>query len=602
MAAVPVQTFHKKRAVADKKEPEVAELPEVLRKFLPDQLEISGWEDLELYFSNLQGRLLETKEELEQWLFDFSELSSFIAENYAWRYIRSSVNTRDEAAQKAYEFFVTEIEPRMSSVQDKLNRKLLEAPALDDFMNSLDPERHKAYSLYLKQIRVQVELFRESNIPVLKEEKIEIQKFAEIAGAMMISFRGEEMTLHKALVYLQENDRKVREEVLKLVNERRFQDVDKLNDLFNRLIALRSQIAGNAGFGDYTGYMFAYLCRFDYTPDDCMAFHSSIEQEIVPLVESFQKDRKESLGLEVLKPWDLEVDPTGKPPLKPFDSAKLLVENSIRCFYSIHPYFGRTLELMRDNGKMDLEARKGKAPGGYNYPLFETGLPFIFMNAVGTLRDVITLVHEGGHAVHAMLSHPLEFSSFKETPSEISELASMGMELISMEHWEHFFQNPEDLKRARLNHLESILSILPWVAAIDQFQHWIYSHPSQTTQERTHCWEQLMERYSGKVVDFSDLKKFRGHSWQKQLHLYQVPFYYIEYGFAQLGAIALWRNYLQQPDLALRQYMDTLKLGYTRPLKELYQTAGIRFDFSREYIRELALFVKDRISIISAGN
>ncbi|RYE28105.1 MAG: M3 family oligoendopeptidase, partial [Sphingobacteriaceae bacterium] len=302
--------------------------------------------------------------------------------------------------------------------------------------------------------------------------------------------------------------------------------------------------------------------------------------------------RKAALNLETLKPWDTEVDISGKPALKPFENGQQLIGKSIRCFNNISPDLGEKLNTMREYGLFDVESRKGKAPGGYNYPLAETGAPFIFMNSAGTFRDLTTMVHEGGHAIHTFLTADLELNDFKHCPSEVAELASMSMELLSMDHWDVYFDNEEDLKRAKRDQLFDVLKTLPWVAVVDQFQHWIYTNPDHTTEQRTEAWIQIFERFGANFVDWNDHREAEENLWQKQLHIFEVPFYYIEYGMAQLGAIAVWKNYKENPEQGLQQYLNALKLGYTKTITEIYETAGIKFDFSEDYVKELAAFVR----------
>jgi oligoendopeptidase F len=348
----------------------------------------------------------------------------------------------------------------------------------------------------------------------------------------------------------------------------------------------------NAGFENFRDYMFAALGRFDYTPQDCFDFHGSISAEVVPLSSRILNERKRLLQLDPLRPWDLEVDLSGKPAPVPSTSGDNLMEKTIKCFQEIHPFLGGCMELLKTMKRVDLDSRKGKAPGGFNYPLYESGVPFIFMNSSNTVRDMVTIVHEGGHAVHSILTKDLEYTDYRNTPSEVAELASMGMELISMEHWDAFFDDPDALRRAKKQHVEKLIESLPWIAAIDKFQHWIYTNPQHTAEQRRKIWSEINTEFSGGVTDWSGFENAFENSWQKQLHLYQVPFYYIEYGMAQLGALALWRNYKNDPDATLSAYIEALKLGYTSTIGTIYKTAGIRFDFSREWIRELSRFAE----------
>ena len=293
-----------------------------------------------------------------------------------------------------------------------------------------------------------------------------------------------------------------------------------------------------------------------------------------------------------MKPWDKVVDPTSKAPLVPFTSTSDLIEKTIECFNRLDPFLGECIKTMRKIKHLDLESRVGKAPGGYNYPLSEIGIPFIFMNATSTLRDVVTILHEGGHAVHSIVTKDLELVDFKHTPSEVAELASMSMELISMDHWNVFFENEDELKRAKKEHLEQIIQTLPWVAIIDKFQHWIYENPEHPIEERKIKWNEIFSTFSDTMTDWTGLEKFKDYFWQKQLHLFEVPFYYIEYGFAQLGAIAVWKRSKEDPKKGLDGYLAALKLGYTKSIPEIYKAANIEFNFSQEYIGELIDFVQ----------
>ena len=291
----------------------------------------------------------------------------------------------------------------------------------------------------------------------------------------------------------------------------------------------------------------------------------------------------------------MDVDISGQPALKPFANGKELIDKAIECFKELHPYVGERLQIMKTNSLFDVESRKGKAPGGYNYPLAETGAPFIFMNSANTFRDLTTMVHEGGHAVHTFISSGLKLNDLKHVPSEVAELASMSMELISMDKWDVFFKNKDELKRAKQYQLRDVLKTLPWVAVVDQFQHWIYTNPDHTTEERTEAWKQIFKPFGNNFVDWSGYEQALGNLWQKQLHIFEVPFYYIEYGIAQLGAIAVWKNYKENPKEGLEAYLSALKLGYTKPIRDIYETAGIKFDFSREYVHELAEFISSEL-------
>ncbi|WP_295770311.1 M3 family oligoendopeptidase [uncultured Mucilaginibacter sp.] len=561
------------------------------RTYIPAQLEIN-WENLEPLYKELTSRPINSVTELEQWLRDRSELEAALEEDFAWRYIRMTCNTADEDLLQKFQYFATEIEPKIAPYNNELNKKLVE----NEYIDQLNEDK---YFVYLRSIKKSLELFREENIPVQTEIQVEQQKYQSITGAMSVEIGGKEFTLEQAGAILKDTDRARRQEAWEKITDRRLQDKKQLNELFDLLLVLRHKVALNANFENFRDYMFQALGRFDYTPQDCYDFHAAIETEIVPILREQAQKRQEALGLESLKPWDMDVDITGKPALKPFANGDDLINKSIQCFNAIDPYLGERLEIMKANGLFDVDSRKGKAPGGYNYPLAETGAPFIFMNSANTFRDLTTMVHEGGHAVHTFLTAGLELNDFKHCPSEVAELASMSMELISMDNWNVYFDNEEDLKRARRDQLIDVLKTLPWVAVVDQFQHWLYTNPDHTDTQRTEAWKQIFERFGAGFIDWSEHTEAEQNLWQKQLHIFEVPFYYIEYGMAQLGAIAVWKNYKENPQQGLQQYMDALKLGYTKTIKEIYETAGIKFDFSAGYVKELAEFVKSELDKIN---
>jgi len=554
------------------------------RTYIPATLEIK-WENLEPIYKELCDRPINSVDELEEWLRNRSELEAALEEDFAWRYIRMTCDTANEELLQSFQYFATEIEPKTAPYSNELNKKLVAS----EWVDKLNGEK---YFIYLRGVKKSLELFREENIPIQTEIQVEQQKYQSITGAMSVHIGDKEFTLEQASVFLKDVNRAKREEVWEKITARRLQEKDQLNELFDHLRGLRHKVGLNAGFENFRDYMFQALGRFDYTPQDCYAFHEAIRKEIVPILRAEAEKRREALRLDVLKPWDMDVDISGKPALKPFNSGAELVEKSIQCFSNINRYLGERLEIMKDNSLFDVESRKGKAPGGYNYPLSETGAPFIFMNSANTFRDLTTMVHEGGHAVHTFLTADLELNDFKHCPSEVAELASMSMELISMDNWNVYFDNEEDLKRAKRDQLFDVLKTLPWVAVVDQFQHWIYTNPGHTDEERYESWIQIYEAFGAGFVNWNWREEAENNLWQKQLHIFEVPFYYIEYGMAQLGAIAVWKNYKENPEKGLQQYLDALKLGYTKTIKEIYETAGIKFDFSAGYVKELAAFVK----------
>ncbi len=580
--------MHTRRANAINDYLMTADIQKIPRSFLSEDFSLTSWEKLEPFFKELLERPLTSKEDLEQWLKDMSELEAVISEDACWRQINMTCDTENKALEEAFTFFCMHIQPHIQPYADLLNRKLIESP----LTRELD---QKKYYTFLRNIRKSIEIFREENVPIQAEMSVLQQQYGVISGKMTVTVNGQEYTLQQAAKFLEDHDRKLREEVYRKINERRLQDKNELNHLFNSLVEKRDRIGKNAGFNNYRDYKFRELGRFDYTKEDCFKFHEAVKQHVVPLVDIIYANKRKKLGLDTLRPWDLEAEPEGIEPLRPFKNGEDLLKKTIACFNQLHPFFAECLKKMDQMKRLDLDSRKGKAPGGYNCPLPETGAPFIFMNAAGQTSDVTTMVHEGGHAVHSFLAHPLELSAFKEYPMEIAEVASMAMELFSMEHWDVFFGDHKDLARAKLKELEKVITIFPWIATIDKFQHWIYENPSHHENERSEKWIEILNEFSSSEVDCSGLEEYRKFSWQRQLHLFEVPFYYIEYGIAQLGALGLWKQFKEDKETAIQHYILSLSKGGTETLPELYSIAGLEFDFSPDHIRQLMLFVKEEM-------
>ncbi|MCX6331158.1 MAG: M3 family oligoendopeptidase [Bacteroidetes bacterium] len=565
-----------------------ADIQKLPHHFLPSNFELTQWESLEPYFKALVDREITDKTSLENWMQDLSELEAFVSEDACWRQIKMTCDTTDASLEAAFTFFCMEIQPKIQPYADALNKKLIQCP----FTSSLDQNE---YFTYLRSVKKSIDLFREQNIPLQAELSVLQQQYGTIAGRMTITVDEKEYTLQQAAQFLESEDRAKREEVYLKIQERRLQDKQAMHDLFTSLIQKRHQVALNAGFQNYRDYKFVELGRFDYTKEDCYQFHQAIKLHVLPIIDKIYERKKNKLGLTTLKPWDTEAEPAGTKPLRPFTNGKDLYNKSVTCFEQIDPFFADCLKKMDALKHFDLESRQGKAPGGYNCPLAESGAPFIFMNAAGQMGDVTTMVHEVGHAIHSFLAHPLPLSGFKEYPMEIAEVASMSMELFTMNHWQAFFDNEEDLKRAQEHQLERTITIFPWIAIIDKFQHWVYENPNHTIEERTEEWTKITKEFSTNSIDYSGLDVYRAIGWQRQLHLFEVPFYYIEYGIAQLGAIGMWMQYQKNPSLALENYMNALSLGGTRTLPDLYQTAGISFDFSSDYVKSLMDFTNEAL-------
>jgi oligoendopeptidase F len=568
-----------------------ANIQKLKHSFLPSDFKLTDWNTLEPYVIQLVERPIESETDLEQWLKDMSEVEAFISEDACWRQVRMTCDTENKALEEAFNFFFMEIQPKLQPYADQLNKKLINCP----FTNTLDQQK---YFTYLRSVKKSIDLFRESNIPLQAEASVLQQQYGTIAGKMMIEHEGQEYTLQQAAKFLEHEDRSVRETVYKKIAQRRYADKDALNDLYSKLIALRHQIAMNAGFSNYRDYKFAEMGRFDYKPEACFDFHDAVQEAVLPLINDIYTEQAKRLGIDIMKPWDTEAEPAGIHPLRPFTDGKDLLKKSITCLDQLDPFFGDCLRKMDELNHLDLDSRKGKAPGGYNMPLAESGAPFIFMNAAAQMSDLTTMVHEAGHAIHSFLAHELPLSAFKEYPTEMAEVASMSMELFTMDHWETFFDSEEEMKRAKRHQLERVITIFPWIAIIDKFQHWVYEHPNHTLEEREESWMNILNKFTSTAIDHTGLENYRSYGWQKQLHLFEVPFYYIEYGIAQLGAIGMWKQYKENPKQALDNYKYALSLGGTKTLPELYKAAGIDFDFSHKNISELMIFVKNELDLL----
>ena len=565
-----------------------ANIEKLTHSFLPASFELKDWQTLEPYFIELRDRAIDSKASLEKWLKDLSELEAFISEDACWRQVRMTCDTENKSLEEAFNFFFLEIQPNIQPYADLLNKKLVNCP----FTKELD---HDKYFTYIRSIKKSIDLFREENIPLQAESSVLQQQYGMIAGKMTIEQDGKEFTLQQAGKFLESADRNLRESVYRKIAERRLVDKDALNDLYSKLISFRHQIALNAGFNNYRDYKFSEMGRFDYTPQDCFDFHEAVKTEVLPLVNEIYAEQKKRLKLDVMRPWDTEAEPEGTEPLRPFTDGKDLLHKTIQCFDQLNPFFGNCLRKMESLNHLDLDSRKGKAPGGYNMPLAESGAPFIFMNAASQMSDLTTMVHEGGHAIHSFLAHPLELTGFKEYPTEMAEVASMSMELFTMDHWQVFFKDETEMNRAKRHQLERVITIFPWIATIDKFQHWVYEHPTHSLEERRIQWLEILNEFSTETIDFTGLDAYRSFGWQKQLHLFEVPFYYIEYGIAQLGAIGMWMQFKENASKGLENYINALSLGGTKTLPELYSHAGIELAFDKKSIARLMRFVKKEL-------
>ncbi len=560
------------------------------RQLVPAIIDLGDWNAIAPLFDVVEEKLsgASSAAELERALLDWSELSAALDEESAKRYIAMTCHTDNADAEKSYLQFVEQVEPQTKPRQFKLEQLYLASP----HRAQLPPRRYEVFDRDTKQ---HVELFRPENVALETEEAKLGQQYQKISGALTVQFRGEEKTLIQMGKFLEEPDRALRQETWQLVTQRRLQERDNFDGIFDQLVTLRGTLAKNAGFDNYRDYAFKLRGRFDYTPEDCFAFHDAIEQEVVPLQRELQAHRREQLKLTALRPWDLSVDPFNRPALKPFETVPQMILRTQRIFDEIDPGLAQGFLTMRQQHLLDLDNRKGKAPGGYQSTLPESRLPFIFMNAVGQQRDVETMLHEAGHAFHALATRNEPLYSYRGAPIEFCEVASMSMELLGAEFIEEFYPNADDARRARRTHLEGIVGVFPWIATVDAFQHWIYTHPGHTRAERRAAWLALMDRFGGDA-DWSGFEDARANLWHRQLHIFLYPFYYVEYAIAQLGALQVWANSKRDKAAALADYQRGLALGNSRPLPELFAAAGCKFSFTRATVQPLVQLVKTELA------
>lgn len=560
--------------------------------FVPARFDGTDWNQIEPLLQALLDRPVGSAAMLERWLLDRSELEAACAEAEADLYIAMTCDTEDKAAQEAYTRYIETVPPLMKPLVFALDRRQVELSR----KFALSPAR---YGVLTRDTEAEVEIFRDQNVPIQTELEKLSQQYQQVTGAMTVSYDGREQTLPMMGKYQESTDRAVRESSWRAVTDRRLKDVVAIDEIYDQMVRLRHQMAHNAGFKDFVGYAYKAKKRFDYTPAECRRFHEAAEKVVVPFLRRQDDRRRALLGVGELRPWDLGVDPKGRQPLKPFTGGVELMSKSVAMFDRLDPRLGAMLASLgdgantrgsKDGACLDLDSRKGKAPGGYQSMRDRSRKPFIFMNAAGLHRDVETMVHEAGHAFHSLLCIDEPLVRYRSAPLEFCEVASMSMELLTMPHWggpAGFYPEEEDLARARRKQVEGSCSLLPWIATIDAFQHWIYERPAHTRAERTAAWLDLDRRF-GHAVSWEGLEEARATQWQRQMHLFGAPFYYIEYGIAQLGALQLWLRSLEDGETAaIRSYMRALALGGSRPLPELFKAAGLVFDFGPETVARL---------------
>ena len=559
------------------------------RRFIKSADMLDSWAAIESYFDALRDRPIDTVEQLEAWLIDYSELAAAISEVGTDRHVKMTCQTDDPAREAAFLDFVENIDPKCKPRAHELDVRYAQSPVA----SALPAER---YGVLDRSIRADVELFREENVPLETEDAKLKQRYQKVSGAQSVTFDGREQTLQQLALYAEDTDRAKRQAAWEVEAKRRLEDADRLQDIFDEMIQIRDRIARQAGCENHCTYAFKAKQRFDYTPDDCVAFHDAVARAVVPALRAIQKQRQGALGLAELRPWDMSVDVRGREPLRPFATVEELCEKVTRVFDRVDPELGTQFRDMRDRGYLDLESRKGKAPGGYQASYDESRHPFIFMNAVGVQRDVRTMVHEGGHAFHSYACRHDPLLSYRSSPIEFAEVASFGMELLAMDFLDEFYDEQEHARATRTQ-LEGIVAIFPWVATIDAFQHFLYRNPNHTRDQREAHWLELLDRFGG-IADYSGYEDVRATLWQRQLHLFEVPFYYIEYGIAKLGALQVWRNALADRAAATGQYRSALALGGSRPLPELFEAAGARFDFSYDTLAPLIDAISERLAVL----
>jgi oligoendopeptidase F len=562
-----------------------------VRKFVPVEFAPADLGQVTPLYESLLARPIASAAELERWLADVSELSSVIDEYGSRRYIDKSCHTEDKAIEARFMQFVEEVEPKIKPLFFRLQQKYVNSP----FREQLDRSR---YYLLDRKWQADVELFREENVPLETEVTKLVTEYDKISGAMMVNFDGKEYTLQQIARFQEQTDRTLRQRAWEASSARRMQDRERIEGIFDQLLGLRARIAKNAGLDNYRSHVWKAYKRFDYVPEQCLEFAGAIAETVVPVVKELDRQRRADLGLDRLRPWDGSVDPKNRPPLEPFRESEIpqFVEKTRLIFERMSPALADDFDTLRRRNNLDLDSRRGKQPGGYQCSLEEAREPFIFMNAAGVQRDVETLLHEGGHAFHCLAARDEPLVFLRSAPMEFCEVASMSMELLGADHFDVFYTEA-DASRAKRTLIEGIVRFLPWMATIDSFQHWLYTHEGHTPQQRTAHWLSVLDRFAGET-DWTGYEAERAASWQRQLHLFHAPFYYIEYGIAQLGALQLWMKSRQDPRLALSNYRAALKLGGTRPLPDLFAAAGIRFDFSRRALTPLMNALSEELAAL----
>ncbi len=561
---------------------------------LPDHIDdflAWNWSQMEPYYRDLEARELSSGT-IAQWLADWTALMERIQETASRLHIRTTVDTTNEAGVKRFQTYLAEVIEPVQNASQVLRQKLL-ASGLSV----------PGFEIALRNMQAEAALFQDANVPLSTEEQKLGNEYDRVIGAQTVVWKGEERTLLQMKSILHQDDRAIREQAWRLTSQRRLNDREALNALWLQFMPLRAKVAANAGFEDYRAYRWKEFKRFDYTPEDCATFHDAIEEVVVPAATRIYERERRKLGVETLRPWDLDRDdvyPPSRPPLHPYATVDELVNKAEAIFHRLDPQLAGYFTTMRREGLLDVDNRKGKAPGGYCTDLQASRRAFIFMNAVGVHDDVQTLLHEAGHAFHAFESVRLPYVQQREITMEIAEVASMSMELLAAPYLKAqmggYYQDEADSVRARVEHLQQLILFWPYMAVVDAFQHWVYTHHDAAT-DPANCdakWGELWSRFIP-GVDWSGLEDARVTGWHRKAHIFQLPFYYVDYGLAQVGALQVWRNSLRDQARALQQYRQALALGGTRPLPELFAAAGAKFAFDAQTLGELVRLIEETV-------
>ncbi|WP_416730872.1 M3 family oligoendopeptidase [Fictibacillus sp. JL2B1089] len=543
-------------------------------------------------FENLVSVTITSTNDLMNFLNQQKRIYEKVEEEMLRHYIAFQCQSNDKEVKKQFEFDQQHIKPLFKKYQSILDEKVLESP----FMAELPDDE---FGEYKRKLRTQFALFQEANLEIEKQEDALTNQYFEITGGLSSNWEGKEVTISELFVHIRDSKRDIREKAMKALYEPILKEEEKLQSILDELIQLRVKKAENAGLNGFSDFMFKKYNRFDYTPEDCTELAESIREHVLPLTIQLQKEHKAEIGVDIYKPWDVQAEAIGRKPLQPVSSDVELINKSAKVLSELDVTFGSLVHEMNEKKLFDLTSRKGKAQGGFCESLPETGLPFIFMNMSNTDSDLVVFMHEMGHAIHDLLKSDLELYAYKQIPMESAELASMSMELFTMDRWDEFYKTEEELNRAKKDQLKGALMSLPYIMVIDQFQHWLYQHPNHNWEERTKKFGELKDRYDASIIDWNGYEEWKVKGWFYTLHIFEVPFYFVEYAISQLGAIQLYKNYKEDPEGTIRKYKDALKLGSSKSLPEVYEAAGIELDFSSHKIAELMEFVAKELNLLS---